>query len=426
MRVLLVGSGGREHALAWKLAQSSRMGELHAAPGNPGIGGLAQLHDVGVGDLEQLTELAGRLRADLVVIGPEAPLVAGLADRLRAAGIATFGPGAAAAQIEGSKAFAKEVMAAASVPTAAYAICDTPAAAQLAIAEIGGRVVVKADGLAAGKGVIVCESVAEAEAAVRSCLIDRRFGESGTRVLIEERMEGPEVSLLALSDGERVVALAPARDHKRLGDGDTGPNTGGMGCFSPVPDVRPDLVDEIVATVHRPVVDELRRRGTPFSGCLYAGLMLTAQGPRVIEFNARFGDPETQAILPRLEGDLLDALQRAAAGTLEDGLLAAADRACVSVALAAAGYPDAPQLGAAISGVEKAQALDGAMVFHAGTGGRPEALTVAGGRVLNVSAVGADLGAARDLAYRAAGQIRFSGAQYRTDIAADAAVESHV
>ncbi len=379
MRVLLVGSGGREHALAWKLAQSSRMGELHAAPGNPGIGGLAQLHDVGVGDLEQLTELAGRLRADLVVIGPEAPLVAGLADRLRAAGIATFGPGAAAAQIEGSKAFAKEVMAAASVPTAAYAICDTPAAAQLAIAEIGGRVVVKADGLAAGKGVIVCESVAEAEAAVRSCLIDRRFGESGARVLIEERMEGPEVSLLALSDGERVVALAPARDHKRLGDGDTGPNTGGMGCFSPVPDVRPDLVDEIVATVHRPVVDELRRRGTPFSGCLYAGLMLTA-----------------------------------------------ADRACVIVALAAAGYRDAPKLGAAISGVEKAQALDGVMVFHAGTGGRPEALSVAGGRVLNVSAVGADLGAARDLAYRAAGQIRFSGAQYRTDIAADAAVESHV
>ena len=401
------------------------MGELHAAPGNPGIGGLAQLHDVGVGDLEQLTELAGRLRADLVVIGPEAPLVAGLADRLRAAGIATFGPGAAAAQIEGSKAFAKEVMAAASVPTAAYAICDTPAAAQLAIAEIGGRVVVKADGLAAGKGVIVCESVAEAEAAVRSCLIDRRFGESGARVLIEERMEGPEVSLLALSDGERVVALAPARDHKRLGDGDVGPNTGGMGCYSPTPDVPPELVEQIVATVHRPVVNELARRDMPFRGCLYAGLMLTADGPKVLEFNVRFGDPEAQVLIPRLEGDLLDALQRCASGALLGSALGVSRRSCVTVVMAAPGYPDAPEDGIPIRGVGAAGELEDVMVFHAGTALHDGGLVSAGGRVLNVTALGDDLADARRRAYAAVDAIEFPGEQHRMDIGAAAAVEQH-
>jgi phosphoribosylamine--glycine ligase len=425
MRVLLVGSGGREHALAWKISQSPRLGELHAAPGNPGIGGLARLHDVPTSRLEELTELAQSLSADLVVVGPEAPLVAGLADRLADAGIPCFGPGGAAARIEGSKAFAKEVMGAAGVPTAAFSICDTPAAAQLAIAEADGRVVVKADGLAAGKGVIVCSSVVEAEEAVRSCLIDRQFGEAGARVLIEELMEGPELSLLALSDGEHVLPLAPARDHKRLLDGDRGPNTGGMGCYSPVPDVPSELIDEIVATVHRPVIEELARRGTPFAGCLYAGLMLTADGPRVIEFNARFGDPETQALMPRLEGDLLDALHGAATGSLAGAALSAGDRACVSVAMAAAGYPDAPQLGAAIHGIDEAEARGDVIVFHAGTASEGDDLVVAGGRVLNVSGLGGDLASARERAYHAVEGIGFSGAQYRSDIAATAAVGHH-
>jgi len=426
MRVLLVGSGGREHALAWKMSRSPGLGELHAAPGNPGIARLATLHDVSASDVEGLAKLAGELSADLVVVGPEAPLVMGLADRLAAAGIVCFGPSGAAAQIEGSKAFAKEVMDAARVPTAAFSICDTPAAAQLVIAESDGRVVVKADGLAAGKGVIVCRSVAEAQDAVRACLIERRFGEAGARVLIEELMEGPEVSLLALTDGDHVLPLAPARDHKRLLDGDAGPNTGGMGCYSPVPDVPAELVEEILETVHRPVIAELARRGMPFAGCLYAGLMLTAEGPRVVEFNARFGDPETQALVPRLDGDLLDALHRVATGSLAGADLAAADRACVSVAMAAAGYPEIPHLGAAIDGIADAESLEGVMVFQAGTRRQGDGLAVAGGRVVNVSAVGPDLAAARDRAYEAVERIRFDGAQFRGDIAAAAAVGHHV
>ncbi len=422
MRVLLVGSGGREHALAWGLSRSPLLTELHAAPGNPGIGALATLHDVPVSDLEQLTELAERLAADLVVVGPEAPLVAGLGDRLADAGIAWFGPGGAAAQIEGSKLFAKSVMDAAGVPTAGFSMCDTPAAAQLAIAEAEGNVVVKADGLAGGKGVFVCSSVAEAEAAVRACLIDRRFGAAGTQVLIEERMEGPEVSLLALCDGEHVLPLAAARDHKRLLDGDRGPNTGGMGCYSPVPDVPPELVDEIVATVHRPVINELARRDMPFRGCLYAGLMLTAQGPRVLEFNARWGDPETQVLVPRLEGDLLDALRRSADGSLDRAALGVSGQACVSIVIAAPGYPDAPEAGGVIEGIDRAERLEGVTVFHAGTAERDGRVVAAGGRVLNVTALGADLAAARARAYEAVDLIDLPGGQVRTDIGAAATV----
>jgi phosphoribosylamine--glycine ligase len=417
MRVLLVGSGGREHALAWGLARSPSLGELHAAPGNPGIAALAECHDVAVGDLAGLTALADRVRADLVVIGPEAPLVAGLADRLAAAGIAAFGPSAGAAEIEGSKAFAKEVMAAAGVPTAPCTICDTVGAAQLAIAEAGGRVVVKADGLAAGKGVTVCDDAAEAEQAVRECLVDGRFGGAGARVLIEQRLEGPELSMLALCDGEAVLPLAPARDYKRIADGDRGPNTGGMGCISPVPGADAALVEEIAETIHRPVIAELARRGVPFRGCLYAGLMLTADGPSVIEFNARWGDPETQVIVPRLDGDLLEALFLTASGRLADAALDVSPDACVSVVLAARGYPDAPERGAEITGIEDASEVDGVIVFHAGTArddeGRP---TVAGGRVLNVSGRGPDLAAARDRAYQAAELIAFDGMQLRSDI----------
>ncbi|MGZ4430141.1 MAG: phosphoribosylamine--glycine ligase [Gaiellales bacterium] len=420
MRVLLVGSGGREHALAWSLAQSPRLAELHAAPGNPGIAELATVHEIAVSDLDGLTRLAASLETDLVVIGPEAPLVAGLADRLEQIGIACFGPSSAAARVEGSKVFAKQVMSAAGVPTAGFALCDTVSAAQAAIAAADGNVVVKADGLAAGKGVFVCSSVQEAEDAVRACLVERRFGNAGSRVLIEERMEGPEVSMLALCDGEHVLPLAPARDYKRAFDGDGGPNTGGMGCISPAADVGPELVDAIMRTVHRPTINELARLGAPFRGCLYAGLMLTADGPRVLEFNARFGDPETQAIAPRREGDLLDTLLRAATGSLAGADLSAGPAQCVTVVLAARGYPDAPEQGAEIRGIEDARRVEGVTVFHAGTREVEGTLTVAGGRVLNVSALAPDAATARERAYAAVDRISFDGMQVRRDIAATA------
>jgi phosphoribosylamine--glycine ligase len=316
-------------------------------------------------------------------------------------------------------------MDAAMVPTAGFAVCDTPAAAQMAIADANGRVVVKADGLAAGKGVFVCSSVAEAEAAVQACLIDRRFGTAGARVLVEERLEGPEVSLLALCDGEAVVPLAPARDHKRLGDGDAGPNTGGMGCYSPTPDVSRELVEQIVATVHRPVVNELARRDMPFRGCLYAGLMLTADGPKVLEFNVRFGDPEAQVLVPRLEGDLLDALQRCSSGGLLGSALGVSPRSCVTVVMAAPGYPDAPDDGIPIGGVDAAGSQEDVMVFHAGTAERGGQLVSSGGRVLNVTALGHDLADARRRVYAAVDAIEFPGEQHRTDIGAAAAVEQH-
>ena len=426
MRVLLVGSGGREHALAWKLAQSPRLSELHAAPGNPGIGHFATLHPVPLADLEEMTELAARLAVDLVVVGPEAPLAAGLADRIADAGLRCFGPTAAAARLESSKAFAKGVMQAAGVPTASAVVCDTVAAAQAAIAEMGGRVVIKADGLAAGKGVTVCDTAADAQDAAEGCLVDGEFGSAGRRVLVEERLEGEELSLLALCDGERVLALEPARDHKRALDGDAGPNTGGMGAFSPVPGVDAELVEEILAAVHRPVVNELARLGTPFRGCLYAGLMLTAAGPRVIEFNVRFGDPEAQAILPRLDADLLDLLDRAATGSLAGAAAPVTTDACVSVVMAAGGYPEAPVAGGTISGIAAAEALEGVSVFQAGTSERDGALIASGGRVLNVTACGRDFAEARRRAYAAVDLIDLEGSMHRTDIALGAERMEHV
>jgi len=416
MRVLLVGSGGREHALAWALARSPLLERLDAAPGNPGIATLARCHDVPVSDLEGMTRLAQELAVDLVVVGPEAPLVAGLANRLAEAGIGVFGPSAAAAQMEGSKAFAKSVMEAAGVPTARFTICDTVSAAHAAIAEADGDVVVKADGLAAGKGVVVCSSTTEAHAAVAAALVDGRFGASGRRVLIEERLEGEELSLLALCDGENVVPLAPARDYKRVGDGDAGPNTGGMGSISPVPGIDSDMVADILARVHRPVVNELARRGSPYRGCLYAGLILTADGPRVIEFNARFGDPETQAILPRTGGDLLALLARSAAGSLAGCEIETVEPACVSVVLASRGYPDSPEVGDPISGIDDAEELEGVTVFHAGTVTRGGGVQTSGGRVLNVTAVGRDFHTARRRAYLGVDAIRIAGAHHRSDI----------
>jgi len=398
VKVLVVGSGGREHALAWKLAQSPVLDELHAAPGNPGIAELGSCHPVRAEDADGLLALARALAIDLVVIGPEAPLVAGVADHLRRGGVAVFGPSAAAARIEGSKSFAKEVMRAAGVPTAEpLPLAKAPC-------------VVKADGLAAGKGVFVCRTEEELEAGLKAA---RALGE---RFLIEELLEGEELSVFAVSDGRRAVALGAARDYKRAGDGDTGPNTGGMGAYSPLQGMGPERVEEIVDLVHRPVVGELARRGAPFAGLLYAGLMLTGDGPRVLEFNCRFGDPETQCLLPRLDSDLLPLLAAAAAGNLAGVEPRVSERAAVTVVVAAGGYPRSGDSGSPIEGIEEARAL-GALVFHAGTALRGERLVTSGGRILNVTGVGEDVASARALAYRAIERISFAGARYRRDIA---------
>jgi phosphoribosylamine---glycine ligase len=398
VKVLLVGSGGREHALAWKLSRTPGL-ELHAAPGNPGIARYGHCHPVRADDAEGLLGLAGAggIGIDLVVIGPEAPLVAGVGNELRRSGIAVFGPGKAAARLEGSKSFAKEVMRAAGVPTAAAMAVARPPC------------VVKADGLAAGKGVFICRTQAELDAGLRSAAT------FGGPLVIEELLEGEEVSLFALSDGSRVVPLADAQDFKRIGDGDVGPNTGGMGSYSPVPWL--DNRDQLYETIHQPVVDELARRGTPFIGCLFAGLMLTDDGPKVLEFNARFGDPETQTILPRLEGDFLGALWAAASGDLGHMRLTAADTSAVTVVLAGPEYPASSDYsGIPIEGIEDAEAT-GALVFHAGTALRGDRLVTNGGRILSVTGLGDDLETARARAYEAVERISFEAAQYRTDIA---------
>jgi phosphoribosylamine---glycine ligase len=397
VNVLVVGSGGREHALAWKLSQSPLLDELHAAPGNPGIADVARCHPVRAEDGEGLLGLAGELAIDLVVVGPEAPLVAGLADELRRAGVPVFGPSRTAARIEGSKSFAKDVMRAAGVPTAETMPVARPPC------------VVKADGLAAGKGVFICHDEAELEAGLR------RAAAHGGQLVIEELLEGDELSVFAVADGRDAVPLAPARDYKRVGDGDTGPNTGGMGAYSPVPEVAPEQVDAIIETVHRPVLAELAARGSPFVGLLYAGLMLTPDGVRALEFNCRFGDPETQAILPRIESDLLPVLSAAAAGDLAGADVTVGEQATVTVVLAADGYPDGGDIGSPIGGIDEAEAA-GAIVFHAGTARRGDQLVTNGHRILNVTATGDSLEQARETAYAACDRISFAGARFRHDI----------
>ena len=400
--MLLVGSGGREHALAWKLAQSPSLTDLHAAPGSPGIARLGECHPIRAEDGEALLTLARALDVALVVVGPEAPLVAGVADVLRHAGIAVFGPSRGAAAIEGSKSFAKEVMASAGVRGAApLAIARPPC-------------VVKADGLAAGKGVHVCRSQAELDDALRA------VAAFGGPVVVEELLEGPELSLFAVCDGREAVPLVPAQDFKRALDGDEGPNTGGMGSYAPVPGLGEAEIGELLATVHRPVLAELQRRGSPFVGLLYAGLMLTRDGARVLEFNSRFGDPETQSILPLLEGDLIELLAAAAAGELRGLVPAVRPGAAVTVVIAASGYPAESDRGSPISGVEAAE-TGGALVFHAGTALQGDRLVTNGGRILGVTGLGPSIPEARAAAYAAVGEIGFEGARFRRDIALEAA-----
>ena len=414
MKVLVIGNGAREHALCRSLSLDPDVSALHCAPGNAGIAEVAELHPVDALDGAAVTALAQRLGADLVVVGPEAPLVAGVSDAVREVGIPVFGPSGEAAQLEGSKAFAKEVMAAAEVPTARSYVCTTPEEVAEALDAFGAPYVVKDDGLAAGKGVVVTSDIEAAAAHANAC----------DRVVIEEFLDGPEVSLFAITDGDTVLPLQPAQDFKRALDGDEGPNTGGMGAYSPLPWADPKLVDEVVQTVLQPTVDEMRRRGTPFSGLLYAGLAITSRGVRVIEFNARFGDPETQVVLARLETPLAGILLAAATGNLADlEPLRWSEDAAVTVVVASHNYPATPRTGDPITGLDEVAAEDAphTYVLHAGTKRDGDAVVSSGGRVVSVTASGKDLTEARERAYRAVARIRLDGSQHRTDIAAKAA-----
>jgi phosphoribosylamine--glycine ligase len=415
MKVLMVGGGGREHALAWKLLQDDSSLEIISAPGNPGLAELGRTVAVSATDIAALTELGRRERPDLTIVGPEAPLAAGIVDAFRAERLPTFGPTAAAARIESSKSFAKELMLRARVPTALAERHTTIESAKRAARELGAPVVIKASGLAAGKGVIVCQSITDADAAIDSMLGAHVFGGAGDEILVEEFMEGEELSIFAITDGSELLTMLPARDHKRLLEGDRGPNTGGMGAYAPVADATPELVEEVVERIFTPTLDALREHGAAFTGLLYAGLMLTADGPRVVEFNCRFGDPETEALMPLLEGSLLEPCLAVARGeSLRGGTLHWTDASAVTTVLAAEGYPASPRKGDAI--VLPAPG-EGVHVFHAGTALNAEGqLVTSGGRVLAVTAVAPTLEEARAASADAAAKIDFAGKHFRSDI----------
>jgi phosphoribosylamine--glycine ligase len=419
-RVLVIGSGGREHALVRALQRSPQRPELLAAPGNAGIArdGVECL-DIPVDDVDAIVAAAKDRGVDLVVVGPEVPLVKGLVDALADARVRAFGPTAAAARIEGSKVYSKQLMKDVGIPTASHAVFSTREEAAENLACFSYPAVLKADGLAAGKGVLICKTEAEAREALDVIFGEQRFGR--TKLVVEEFLEGEELSLLALCDGQRAIPMAPAQDYKRIRDNDEGPNTGGMGSYSPMPGIDAERARELTALAHQPIVDELRRRGTPFHGVLYAGLMMTASGPKVLEYNARFGDPETQAVLPRLQSDLLDVLDRSVRfGGLEDVELEWSDDWAVTVVMASGGYPESSSKGDVITGIEDADTQDGVEVLHAGTAERDGDVVTAGGRVLNVTGTGPTPADARDRAYGAADKIDFSGKQLRRDIAARA------
>lgn len=416
MRVLLVGGGGREHALAWKIAASPRVSRLFCAPGNAGIAKVAECVPIKVSDIDAIVGFAVDKKIDLVAVGPEAPLVDGLVDDLESAGIAAFGPRKRAAMLEGSKSFAKELMERHSIPTGRARIFENYAEARDYLSELDPPYVVKADGLAAGKGVVIASDFQEAESALKSAMVDGAFGDAGKKVLIEEYLQGPELSLLAFADGKAVLPMVPAQDYKRAYDGDEGPNTGGMGSYSPVPVVTEELYGRIVSEILKPTVAALASEGIDYRGVLYAGLVLTESGPKVLEFNARFGDPETQAILPRMKGDLVEAMLAVVEGRLDGFDLSWSDEVCVTVVVASDGYPGEYRTGFPISGLDEAERL-GAVVFHAGTVLSDGNVVTAGGRVLNVSALGATFAEARERAYEAVSRIAFEGMRYRKDIA---------
>lgn len=417
MNVLLVGSGGREHAIAWKLAQSKNLGKLYTAPGNPGTARCGENVNIAADPINKLLDFAREKGIDLAVIGPEDPLAAGIVDAFEAAGIKAFGPGRAAAQLEADKAFAKEIMRANSIPTAEARTFDRYEDAKAYIASRDEPVVVKAAGLAKGKGVFVCDDPADGILAAEKIMRDRIFGLAGDKVVVEDKLLGEEASILAFVDGRNIYIMESSQDHKPIGEGDTGPNTGGMGAYSPAPVVTEEMIKQITREVLVPVVDGMSRNGTPYKGVLYAGLMITAGGPRVLEFNVRFGDPETQPILMRLQSDLLEVLLAVCDERLDEVTLQWDQQSAVCVVMAAAGYPDSYEKGKVIAGLAELEQMPGVMAFHAGTAHKDGQIVTAGGRVLGITALGETIEQAKQTAYQAVEKVKFEGAYFRRDIA---------
>lgn len=416
VKVMVVGGGGREHALIWKIAQSGKVSEIFCAPGNVGIAKLAQCVPIGAEDISALADFAEREKIDLTIVGPEAPLCAGIVDEFQQRGLRIFGPTKAAAEIEGSKVFCRELLAKWDIPSPKFAVFDNPNEAKAYIQSQKAPIVVKAEGLAAGKGSIVCMTLDEALKAVDRIMVKREFGDAGKRVVVEEFLEGREASVMVFTDGRTVKPMLPSRDHKRLLDNDQGPNTGGMGAYCPVPDIDAALYDQIVETIMKPTIAALAAEGRPYKGVLYGGLMLTKEGPKVLEFNCRFGDPETQAVLPLLDTDLVEICEAVIEERLHEIDLRWKDGACICVVMASAGYPGTYEKGKVISGIEEAEREEGVIVFHAGTAFKDGQLVTSGGRVLGVTAVGRDFTEAAEKVYRAVKKIHFEGAHYRSDI----------